>query len=440
MAHDDVTVGNQASVFEDVSVELGAVLTAWFGRSWQTRWTSRFAKLDQAAQIKLIGEIGSVLVSRTVGPADALDSTPPAPGPSPGEVWSHVRPVPGQEWRWLTASLFADRVAVSTPVSWVNTVDETKPLSIKRVAFNFCRFATDLVGPLEAGRITLIKEPRLLSITLMRLFHYDRDLQAKIAAIDPRLMIHSGGLARTDIDQGAVPTSEAFEVFQAAQSFGRDQMCLVPSTVKVAAIAEILASRYQRVWMYPATADLVDGFDISPGVRSTSAKTDRRPALFDELMIGAIPSLQQAQPDRVEELVNLDSFIEFRAGMREICREVANAPTALELSVRLDEAKRMLRARAVAASIAARKAKVARLKSIVWQSAGGGTTGALGFVSSSPIEGALSTVAGMAVGALIAAKTVDPDTALDSNQLVLWKLARVSAASKKGRHRASRHR
>lgn len=109
-----------------MSDELREILIANFGRQWRHNWSLKLFSDDDIDRV--IGQLSKFSVTHSVpNPYSNARDREFAISQPPGEVWVYLFPTFGQEWRWLTTALFADRVllACPEPQMWLNVVKGT---------------------------------------------------------------------------------------------------------------------------------------------------------------------------------------------------------------------------------------------------------------------------------------------------------------------------
>jgi hypothetical protein len=379
--------------------ELRDLLQRWFGKRWSTSWEAR---LDEMSETH-VGVLLIDLLDWMEHVADNSNSTEPRQS---GEIFPAVVAQDGQEWRWLTAALFADRVLVE-----LGSLVPSTPRSYREQCRTYLRSFTQLIGPAASGHLIASNQWWPVSAR-WRFEGLKREVPRFRRAIE-------------EIDQQQHPTDhdldEALFLYDAAAIMSVERACLVPSTEAGAALAGFLATRIRRI--YGASAER----DAAHRRTGPELRCDLRPSLWDQLAIGSLPKLTSLDASLFADLVSQPTFEHFRNELRGVISHVNDAPTPNQLSERMAEAKRQLRSEARAAFRHVEQLSGSKWKGLAWQAGGGGLLTALGFVTAGPIEAVAAALAGSAVSALVSAMTIDPDKALSGSELVLWRLSERQA-------------
>lgn len=380
-----------------VTGELTELLERWFGRRWPVEWEARVDELPET-------HIGALTVDLLTW-MEHVGQSPVEPR-QPGEIYPAVAAQAGQEWRWLTAALFADRVLVELGTLVPNTL---RPY--REQCRTYLRSATQLIGPAESGHLVACCQwwPVVARLHLEEL----------------KLEVPRFGRAFKEIELQWHPTTndieEALFLYDAGEIIGAERACLVPSTNEGAALAGFLATRIRRIYGASARPDAARAH------KQPKLDYDFRPSLWDQLTMGSLPKLTSLDASLFRELASQPTFAHFRKELRTTVNHISDSPTPSQLAERMAEAQRQLRSEADAAQRHVSKLGGNRWKRLAWQTGGGGLLTALGFATAGPIETVAAALAGSAVSALVSAKTMDPEESLSGSELILWRLAEKSA-------------
>ena len=376
--------------------ELIDVLERWFGKHWASRWEETLDEMPDAHVDVLTIDLLTWIFD--------LPGTAEVPR-QPGELFPAVVARDGQEWRWLTAALFADRVVVD-----VASLTPTTMRPYREQCRTYLRSFTQLIGPALSGHLIASNifwsvNARQCFQQLMLVPRFDRAVQD----------IHRQWQFTGD------DLEEALFLYDAGDFIGVERACLVPSTDGCNALAELLTTRIRRI--YGASVQR----DAARRKASNELSFDFRPSLWNQLSVGSLPKLVSLDASLFADLVNEPRFEHFRHELRETVNHISEAPTTAELSERMAEAKKQISSQARAAQHHAEQLGAGRWKRVVWQTGGGGLLTALGFVTTGPIEAVAAAFAGSAVSALISAMTIDPHEPLSGTELTLLRLTEKRA-------------
>ncbi|HEY1917186.1 MAG TPA: hypothetical protein VGH27_16590 [Streptosporangiaceae bacterium] len=369
---------------------LTALLEQWFGKHWATRWEE---KLDQMPD----GHAAALFID-LIEWVQGLPEKASQPR-QPGEVFPAVVAKDGQEWRWLTAALFADRVLVD-----ITYLEPTGHLTYRQRSHMYLRFLTQAIGPALSGHLLI--SSMLGSFTARQNF-------------EELHHIHQFGHAVDHIYQQFHPTdddlAEALFLYDAGDFMGAQRACLIPSTEGSTALTELLATRIRRIYGASALKDAKS--------RNTAHRLsyDYRPALWNQLSVGALPKLTSLDADLFADVVADPRIEQFRRELRQAVGHISQASTAAELADRMAEAQRQISDQARAAQRRAEELQANRWKRVAWQTGGGGLLTALGFLPM-PAHALAAALAGSAVSALLSTKSIDPLEPLSGTELTLWRL------------------
>jgi len=444
------------------------LLEHWLGKRWPTQWSAKLDRLQQRSKAGLLAD--SLLCLNELSESDP-------PTQQPGEVWTYAHPQPGDEYRWQTAALFADRVLVENPRYWErefyfsNELSEAlwlaggrrkKGMNAKasgpiptwheaeqdseyeallaeieegleegpsREAVSeqfaegldgqvekYVRFLVHLSEPLSQGSVHLANavNPSWRLIVKTCCERYD----------DPMGGQSDFGQKLDALAVGGAPISEVVSSYQAGSLVHRDRICLLPSDQRVEEVAKLFVTHWRRLAKGIPISGIIGGPLGEEYDRSEDVEPDYRPALFERLALPALPQLIDLPPAAFGDVRHEARFAEFRADLRAWVGHVADAPNAASLEARLSEAQVLLSNRAKGVTSRVEELTSSKWKSISLQMLVGAAGSGLGFVTTGPVGVIAGAAAGAALGALLAKGTIDPEQPLTGTELALWTLTK----------------
>ncbi len=418
------------------------------GRHWRSpeKRERSLQKLDRRALARFVLAADGLIADLAREPARPRED---------GEIWTYVAPSQGQEHRWLTAAVLADHVVLNRP-DWMESAGfgifsyrslteelaeedgppKAKPAqpagpdddfldeAVREVegwiaggreqlserlptwARAYARLLAGASDQLDAGKVRFVDAwDRSWSVVVHQISQrYDDWGKNEFGQRLDDLLASEGSEAYAIRD----PVRETVSFYEARQRLA-SSMGFVPSGDAAGKTAKLFFSHWRELsFGFPMVAGVAGEPVDDPGV------DEMRPALFDEIVLPELRFVPGADPVALSEAVEDPALREFKGRIKDVVREVRDAPTMEACAARIAEARLEVRDWAKDSRESyERRVEQSRRRArhdTVWDFATTGAGVAIGFFVSGPIGAIAAPFAGWAIRTALKGRRVEPET------------------------------